>query len=58
MVAISSISVSAGHVARNAELKVVVKGYRLMRFRLWLGLNIIKLGAAITGCRLTIEMEA
>jgi hypothetical protein len=33
-----------------------VKGLKMLRYRLWLGARIAKLGAWIIGCKITIEI--
>ncbi len=56
----ASLGVQTIHIAdlkpmESFTLILKLKGLKVLRFRLWLGTRIIKLGAWIIGCKIELE---
>ena len=42
---------------RQTTLSIAVTGVRCARFRLWLGVHIMRLAAAVIGCNVEVDMR-
>ena len=51
----TTIDIPAPRLARELTLNVRVTRVGAMRFRLWLGCQIIKIAARVIGCKINVE---
>ena len=52
------LTFNIGKVMRGVTIKIKIKGIRIFKFRLWLGCQIMKLGAFVIGMPIEIDSEA
>ncbi len=55
-----NLDINAGDVVRkylSMTIRVELHGMRVLRFRLWLGTMLLRLGAAVTGIPTSISIE-
>lgn len=52
---VGALEVSASHAMSNHTLSVKVTGLQVMKARLWLGMRLLRLAAAVIGCKIEIE---
>jgi hypothetical protein len=51
------LSVNAGEALRHIKVTIRVKGLRRLRFRLWLGSKLFRIGAAVMGCLIEVLID-
>lgn len=53
---VDSVQVPISSAMRDVRVKVTMTGLAMFRFRLWLGAELIRIGARVAGCRCDIAI--
>lgn len=55
--ATTNIMVPMAMVMKNMTMNVTIKGVRLHRFRIWAGVQLMRLAARVIGCGFNVNLE-